>query len=55
MRQHNIIYVTHDEATSKNDGVKMAQRWCRGSKDLKYQKSCLGPKTCYEKLVNSYQ
>ena len=24
---------------NKNDGVKMAQRWCRGSKNSKYKKS----------------
>ena len=30
---------------NKNDGVKMAQRWCRGSKNSKYQKHCLGPRT----------
>ena len=29
---------------NKNDGAKMAQRWCRGSKNSKYQKPCLGQK-----------
>ena len=29
---------------NKNDGVKMAQRWCRGPKNSKYQKPCLGMK-----------
>ena len=27
---------------NKNDGVKMAKRWCWGSKTSKYQKPCLG-------------
>ena len=37
---------------NKNDGAKMAQQWCRGSKDSKYQKTCLEQRNCYQKIVN---
>ena len=30
---------------NKNDGAKMVERWCLGSKNSTYQKRCLGPKT----------
>ena len=38
---------------NKNDGVKTAKRWCRGSKISRYQKSSLGWKIFYQKIVNS--
>ena len=41
-----IIYdvVSVSTCPNKDDGVKTAKRWCRGSKNSKYQKSCLGQK-----------
>ena len=40
--------------SNKDDVVKMAKRWCRGSKNSKYQKPCLGGKTCYEKICSRF-
>ena len=47
----NTVYDVVSMATclKKNDGAKMAQRWCRGSKNSKFQK------LYYQKIVNSYQ
>jgi hypothetical protein len=35
----------------KNEGIKTAQRWCRGLKNLKYKETYLGLKKCYQKIV----
>ena len=41
---HDICAICLAPTTTpnKNDGDKTAQRWCRGSKNSKYQKPCLG-------------
>ena len=43
-----MVYDVVSVATCLNKkSVKMGERWCQGSKNSKYQKPCLGQKTCY--------
>ena len=41
---YNVVLVA--TCPNENDGVKMGERWCQGSKNSKYQKPCLGQKIC---------
>jgi hypothetical protein len=38
-----------------NGGVKIAQRWCRGSKNSKCQKNCLGLKNLNTFFLNEFK